>query len=216
MSMNALRCHWMKWLRRRSEVRGTVKVVAGKDVAFVRVTREELMRFTMFCLLLMSCSFASAQSKPVPEIKYDKFKDFTRVLVRVGASDEEVDGQHPIVGYVGNIVGYICPGNTTHCVPRNIQWLVVYANGVSIERSHDLTFLADGKRLPMLSTAWSPAGDDQNMDVSISVALFRKIARAETLEAQIGIINFKLNAENLAKLRCLADEMGASAKEKHP
>src|ERR1700735_2193654 len=180
-----------------------------KEADFWEAGRMKLAVTFLRVLMFVLCPVVLAQTKSPLEIKYDKFKDLTNVSVRdLSVDGGQVSGLQDTIGFYIS-AGYICPGNTTHCVPRRVEFLIVDHWGIG-ETAHDLTFLADGKRLPTFNTDRTESYDgeqSEHIDALIPVAMFRKIAYAQSLEGEVGPATFKLNASALAGLRSLADEI---------
>jgi hypothetical protein len=166
----------------------------------------KIMKFATWCLLF-SCSAVSAQTNPIPDISYDKFEDSTSVVIKGLLTD-------PLVA----LVAYTCPGNTSHCAPRSVEFLIINQPGISAinhQELHDLYFLVDEKRFPKFDTKYRFSASDrwEYMTAHIPIALFRQIAQAGTVEGKIGLTTFKLTASDLAKLRRLANEMQAAKRQ---
>ena len=175
------------------------------------------MKTTLIFGALVSCAFSAlctAQSSgSTVNVSYDKFEDRTEV----SSSESKVDDpvlRKKIKQDLRLHARYMCGGHTSHCRPDKLELMFVSYSTVEHIGS-GLILIIDGKRIRASKSSWS-TGDDgtghivEHIDVDITVEDFLHLARAQKVEGKLGQTTFKLDHDNLAGMRALADEIASS------
>lgn len=122
------------------------------------------------------------------------------------------------------VVGFSCDGDAqqTTCTPDSVELLFI-ANTTTWVGGHgsSATLLVDGEPENLGKADWDGQvlnADDliEYYDLDISPALLRRMAKAQKIEVQLGVMEFALTDENLYDIRDIASHLKAEAPPKAP
>lgn len=155
-------------------------------------------------ICLAVASGVVGQKKDAPKISYDKFKDRTRI--------ETADLSIPLVNARGTsatlTVSASHPGTTpTPPVLGALNFSVYSRYGFTFDVETTLILLIDGERIqiedvdchrflnagPYVESAWAP----------VDLDTLKRIAKARTVEGQLGSVEFKIPAERQRAIAAL-------------
>jgi hypothetical protein len=164
---------------------------------------------------VLAMAAASVTLVAQTEVRFDKFKNITRFdSATADAGPVTIDSgkdASPLIHRMEVNFGFVCPGQAASCLPENIQMLFEAHTSTWVMQGTKETvrLLIDGSPETMEegATDGQVLGPDDLREyrvVSVSTAMFNRMANAKTIEVQIGMFEFSFTQGNLASLRDLA------------
>jgi hypothetical protein len=174
------------------------------------------MKHVSTALLVLLASVSSmAQTKTT----FDKFKNITHLATGMTETSKVTyDGGKDasiLIRRMEMTISFACEGQVDSCKPTGVELLFVAhtSDWVMNERNRVVNLLSDGKPDNAGKASWDgQVLEAENLveynDTTISPELLTKLARAKTIEVQIGLFEFSLTDANLASIRDIAGHAG--------
>ena len=169
-----------------------------------------MKRAAIVLLLLLAPVLSSAQAKAT----FDKFKNVTYFKTEeTQAGNVTYDGGKDgslLVRRTGMIVAFNCQGQVQHCRPSIIELLFIgYTSDWIMNGNNVVNLLIDDKPASAGKAEWDgQVLEVDNLveynDTNISLALFKRLAGAKSVDVQVAGFEFSLTDANLAAIRDLA------------
>jgi hypothetical protein len=180
---------------------------------------KKLAALGAICLVTVGSPLQTRSQSPTSaaanlEIKYDKFQNQTSVGTKwLSVNDPMLN--HQRLEKMEFKALYVCDGEKESCYSQASRVLLMFfarTSNWTFMDSHDLVFIADGKRIRAPKTTWDGRrndADDLSEFVSCLVPLADalKLANSETVEGELGYVTFYLGGANQAGLRALARKL---------
>ena len=145
--------------------------------------KNAMVRYSLILSALMLTTFARANADSF-QVKYDRFQDQTSVFTESYHIDE----------FTQISASFIFPGERMRTRPRRIGMLLQFDHMRAVDKPNcetacEVRIIIDGKRLPVTLHTTNPqlVGTLDFASLEVSLATFRRIATAKTVEIAIGM-----------------------------
>jgi hypothetical protein len=191
----------------------------------------------ILCFIALVAHGQNSGARPTVQRKYDRFQDRTLFNTREsfisargsnaswsGSDRIGIGKKHIGIGRIAKVSAFCeCNGNVERC-PADTMASIRFQFNLRRFRDAGITFLADGKRVPLLKEAewYENVGNSwhtfldvvETGTVVMSADVFRQLLKAQLVEVQIGKLEFSLTEKNLATLRVMSSTIAEAPETK--
>jgi hypothetical protein len=152
------------------------------------------------------------------EREYDRFDNYTVFTVKSDLAEAKAcdDVRSAELRAI-----HICKGNVESCPAVFVAFLFSFTTSTWTFQEAGITLLVDGTRVPLGKSKWrgkviAASNLLEQFGPNVPIAVFRRIAQARAIEAQIGPCELVLNEDALASFRAIYKKMDAAPKPRTP
>jgi hypothetical protein len=160
----------------------------------------------------------NAQSVSRVEREYDRFQNDTTFTVKSDVAEAKkcYAVRSAEVGAI-----HTCKGNVESCPAVYVAIDFSFITSDWTFKGADVTLLVDGARVPLGKPKWSgnviaASSLAEHLGPIVPIAVFRKIAQAKVIEAQVGLCEFALGEDSMASFRDIFRKMDTAPKPRTP
>jgi hypothetical protein len=183
---------------------------SNQQLTPLKASPEEFMH-TLFSIALLSFALSSSGYAQTT-VKFDKFKNTTQIMASQTLAghvtfDNGTRDASLLIQAMNVIVGFACEGQVESCHPSSIELLfIATTSDWHMSGGGQVNLLIDGKPASAGKASWDGqvlGADDlrEYLDTNISPELLIKLAKAKTVDVQIGLFDFSLTDKNFAALK---------------